>query len=142
MPDAHEISDDELLYRKVPIGPHWYNQETDELSPDAFNPRSIDETGISLERAQSKEHPEFRTIMQAAQGPSLNGYYVAVFRVGDLRREGFNVVANPDIERGIPGHVLITDLTYENRKNPESQDKKLLLAQGLVLQVDGPFHTT
>ena len=139
MPDTHEISDDESLYRKVPISPNWYNQESNELSPDAFNPRRGDETGISLERAQSTEHPEFRTIEQAAQGPSPKGYYVAVLRVGDLRGAGLNVVADPDVGRGVPGHVLITDLTYDNRKTPESEEKKILLAHELVLKVEGPF---
>lgn len=142
MPETHEISDDELLYRKVPISQCWYSQATNDLSPYAFNPRSEDETGISLERARSTEHPEFRTIEQAAMGPSSRGYYVAVLRVGDLRREGLSVVADPDDDRGIPGHVLITDLTYGNRKNSESEDKKMLLAHRLTLRVEGPFAST
>lgn len=141
MSDFHEIAGDELLYRKVPVNPNWYNPSLDELAPDAFHPRSEDDLGISLDRARSAKHPEFRSIEESAKGPSSKGYYVAVLRVGDLRRQGFSIVPDPSCERGNPGHVLITDLTYDNRKEPESENKKVLLAHELVLRVEGPFHS-
>lgn len=69
------INDDELLFRKVPVNPGWYDSVKDELKPDALNPRPDDTEGISLDRAQSPVHPEFRSIEQAAIGRSPNGYY-------------------------------------------------------------------
>ena len=139
MSELHEIGDDELLYRKVPVKQDWYDLERSELKPYALNPREADITGISFDRAQSENHPEFRSIEEAAIGQSRYGYYVAVFRVGDLRTEGLSVVADPLDDN--PGHALLQDLTYSNRKEPSSQEKMVLLAHRLVMQVDGPFSS-
>jgi len=132
------IGDDEFLYRKVPVSQEWYNPVKKELKPKALNPRPIDTEGISLDRAKSRSHPEFRSIEQAAKGPSAKGYYVVIFRVGDLRSQGFTVEADPLKEN--PGHTLLKDLTYENRKDPQSREKMLQLAHQLVVRVEGPFH--
>ena len=118
MNDPEEIDDDELLYRKVSVSSGWYDNRTHELKPEAFKPRADDDNGISFDRAKSDLHPEFRTIEAAARGPSSKGYYVAVFRVGDLRAHEFSVIANPD--EGNPGHALVAELKYGDRKEVES----------------------
>jgi hypothetical protein len=137
--DASEIGDDEFLYRRVPVTPEWYDPARRELKPDAFNPRSDDLDGISFDRARSEAHPEFRSIEEAAKGPSANGYYVAVFQVSELRAAGFTLKADPDEEHANPGHALLVDLTYSNRKDEQSKDKMVLLAHRMPLRVEGPF---
>lgn len=137
MKDPNDIGDDELLYRKVSVNSKRYDLEQGELKPLAVYPREEDTTGISFDRAQSKAHPEFHSIEEAAQGPSPNGYYVIVFRAGDLRSHGMSIVADPLEDN--PGHALLQDLTYDNRKEPSSREKMVLLAHRLVVRVEGPF---
>jgi len=132
------IGDDEFLYRKVPVSEGWYDSDQKELKPKALNPRPDDTRGISLDRAQSSSHPEFRSVEQAAKGRSPAGYYVAIFNVGDLRSHGFTVKADPLEEN--PGHALLENLTYENRKGSQSREKMVQLAHQLVVRVEGPFH--
>lgn len=138
MNDSTAIDDKELLYRKVSVNSGWYDPDRSELKPDAFKPRSDDTEGISIDRAASSAHPEFRSVEEAAVGQSARGYYVAVLIVGDLRAEGFTIVSD-SIERN-PGHVLLTDLTYKNRKTTRSREVMLQLAHELVVRVEGPFH--
>lgn len=133
------IGDDEFLYRKVPVSQGWYDPAQGELKPKALNPRPDDTEGISLDRALSPSHPEFRSIEQAAKGQSSSGYYVAIFNVGDLRSHGFTVKADP-LEDS-PGHALLKNLTYENRKDPQSREKMAQLAHQLVIRVEGPFNS-
>ncbi len=66
------IADDELLYRRVPVSKGWHDDAG--LSPEAFDPRPNEESGISVYRAN------FITIEKAAQGKSKQGYWVAVLR--------------------------------------------------------------
>jgi hypothetical protein len=139
--DANDIDDNELLYRKVSVNSGWYDPQSNDLKPEAFKPRPDDTTGISFDRAKSELHPEFRTIEEAGQGPSMNGYYVAVFRVSDLRQHGFSLTPDPCNNIGNPGHVLMDDLTYDNRKEVESQNKMVRLAHELTLRVEGPFSS-
>lgn len=141
MADAHGIDGSELLYRKVSVNSGWYDPIRDELKPDAFRPRSDDENGISFDRAKSDSHPEFRTLEAAAQGASSNGYYIAVFRAGDLVANGFSLAPDPTDDNVNSGHSLVTDLTYNNRTNVESQNKMVLLAHKLKLRVEGPFRS-
>ncbi len=131
------IGNDEFLYRKVPVKPGWYDPAKNELKPKALNPRPDDTEGISLDRAKSPSHPEFRSIEQTAKGQSTDGYYVAIFKVGDLCSQGFTVEEAPLEEN--PGHALLKDLAYGNRKEPQCREKMLLLAHKLVVRVEGPF---
>jgi len=137
--ESNAIDAEELLCRKVSVNSGWYNLEGKKLSPDALRPRSDDTEGISLDRANSPSHPEFRSMEQAAKGRSANGYYLAIFRVGDLRSQGFTVEA--DSLEGNPGHALLKDLTYGNCKEPQSREKMALLAHKLVIRVEGPFKS-
>ena len=77
-PGAEPVADDEFLYRRVPVSQKWYSGG--KLSPEAFDPRKDETTGISVYRAKHK------SLAEAAQGKSKQGYYVAVLRVSDFRQ--------------------------------------------------------
>jgi len=125
------LGDDELIYRRVLVSHDLFNPDTGHLSPEAFRPRHYDETGTSVDRAK------YRTIEEAAQGRNRKGYYVAVLRVGDLRREGLDVVPKPTPDN--PGHAEVPALNYANRRSAEAEQWKVLLARKLTLRVEGPF---
>jgi hypothetical protein len=131
MPDGTEpITDDELLYRRIPVSKRWY--DADGVSPEAFDPRPNETTGISVSRAK------YKSIEQAAKGPSKQGYYVAVLRAGDLRQNSLQVVPRPEPDD--PGHAELPDLTCENRLTQEAEERKLRLSE-LSQRVEGPFHS-
>jgi len=122
------VADDELLYRRVPASTGWYKEGR--LSPEAFDPREGELTGISVYR------DKYKSLQEAAKGKSRGGYYVAVLRAGDLRAHGIEVVprAKPDD----PGHAELPGLTCHNRQTPETLERKSLLAD-LCMRVQGPF---
>lgn len=122
------VADDELLYRRIPVSTGWYSE--DRLSPEAFDPRRDESTGISVYRAK------YTSLKEAARGKSRQGYYVAVLRAGDLRERGIEIVPRPAPDE--PGHAELPDLTCHNRREPETQERKVLLTK-LPVQVRGPF---
>lgn len=128
---TERLDDDELIYRRVLVSHDLFNSETGKLSPEAFRPFKYDETGISVDRAK------YRTVREAAEGRNPQGYFVAVLRVGDIRRAGLEVVPRP--MAGNPGHAEIPALNYADRRTVETQQRKLLLARKLTLRVEGPF---
>ncbi len=125
---SEPIADDELLYRRVPVSKGWY--DANGLSPEAFDPRLDELSGISVYRAK------LMSIEDAARGKSKKGYWVAVLRAGDLRNQGIKVVPRPEPDD--PGHAELPDLTCENRLTIPAQECKLRLSQ-LCLRVEGPF---
>jgi len=131
--DAIPIGNGERLYRRIPVSRCYYNPEISPLlSPEAFGPdKSRDVTGISLDRAS------FRSPEEAAQGPSVQGYYLAVLNIEDLWKHGIEVVPKP--VPGNPGHVEIPALNSANRKETATQELKKLLAHKLVAEILGPF---
>jgi hypothetical protein len=131
-----EISDDEIIYRKIPASCGWYDPIRVEVKPEAFKPREGDD-GLSVDRAKSEACPLFRSIEEAAVGRSGKEYYVACLRVGVLRERGIQVVPRPI--QGNPGHAEIPNLTYENRKSDKSIETMTFLAHGAILRVEGPF---
>ncbi|HZZ41782.1 MAG TPA: hypothetical protein VFE58_02495 [Tepidisphaeraceae bacterium] len=137
------LSDDELIYRRIPVSQNWYNPNlSPPLSPKAFNPTERDVTGLSISRASLK------TIEEAAKGQPGKSYYVAILRVADLRSAGIRVEPKP-LDRGVLGpdhpgdesHAELPDLTYQNRKEPRVEELKLALAQRLCIEVNGPYHS-
>jgi hypothetical protein len=122
------VADDELLYRRIPVSMGWYSDSG--LSPEAFDPRTDETTGISVYRGKHKP------IEEAARGPGKKGYYVAVLRAGDLRKLGIDVVPQPGPDD--PGHAELPDLRCDNRREPETEERKVLLARS-ALRVEGPF---
>ncbi|MBI3837663.1 MAG: hypothetical protein HY288_06990 [Planctomycetia bacterium] len=108
----------------------WYNSDTNTCSPEAFNPRDDDVTGISVFRAKHK------TVEEAAQGPSKHGYYVARFNAGTLRAAGIEIrVDDPDD----PGHAVLPDIRADTRDSNAVLEFKEKLATKLIVDVQGPF---
>jgi hypothetical protein len=129
LPGGHEpVEDDELLYRRIPVSMNWYTSTR--LSPEAFDPRRNETTGISVSRAK------YLPIELAATGRSKQGYYVAVLRAGDLRAAGIDVVPRPEPDN--PGHAELPGLTCSNRLEEIAAERKVRLA-ALALSVEGPF---
>jgi hypothetical protein len=136
----HDIGGDELLYRKISVNSQWYDPDRNEIKPEAFKPWPRDIAGISFDRARSEQHPDYRSIEEAAQGPSPKGYFVAVFSAGDLISNGFALKPDPDYENNNPGHTVMTNIRYTEPKDPACEDKMIKLAHGgLCLDVKGPF---
>ena len=133
MADACEpITDDEELYRRIPVSQNYYDPSISEPpSPKAFRPRKPDETGLSIQRAK------FASVEEICTNDGGRRYYVAVLRAGDLRERGIEVVPRP--ERGSPGHAELPRLRYENRRNTECEELQVMLARELCVRVVGPF---
>lgn len=128
---AEGIDGDETLYRRVPVKMKWYDPVTGRLSPEAFHPNRKDESGISLDRKK------YRTLEEAAQGPHMDGYYVAVLRAAELQAHGITVAAKPNA--GNPGHAEIPRLNYAERRIDRCKEWQKLLAHELTVAVEGPF---
>jgi len=126
---SEPISNDEFLFRRIPVSKDWYLHG--EVSPQAFDPRHDEDTGISIYRAR------YKTVDQAAQGLSKRGYFVAELRVGDLRKSGIEVVPSPEPDD--PGHAEIPALNCNTRGQPAAEEIKLRLATQLCIKVHGPF---
>ncbi|HNQ23513.1 MAG TPA: hypothetical protein PKK06_10505 [Phycisphaerae bacterium] len=126
------IADDELLLRRIPANPEYFNPDVDpHPSPFAFRPRADDNTGLSLVRMK------FASVREVAANPRGKHYYVAVLRAADLRDHGLSVVPRPLPDN--PGHSEIPELTYANRSTSEAKEMQLLLAERLCVRIEGPF---
>lgn len=129
-PEEYEpISDDEILYRRVPVSMKWVTQE--DVKPEAFRPREEDTTGLSVSRKK------FLTVEQAAKGTSKQGYYVLELRAGDMRKSGIDVEPRP-IEQ-TPGHSEIPSLAYQDPEPDDAMAQRMRLAKELVIKIHGPF---
>jgi hypothetical protein len=128
LPGHEPIGDDEILYRRIPVSKGWY--DSNGLSPVAFDPRPDETTGISVFRAK------YKSLEDAAKGLSKKGYYVAVYRAGDLRSHDIQVVPRPLTDD--PGHAELPDLTCNNRETDNALEKMSRLTE-LKQSVEGPF---
>jgi hypothetical protein len=69
MPDVEPISNDEILFRRIPVSTGWYDpSRTPPLEPEAFRPNRNDLTGISFSREK------YETVDRAAQGRPGKSY--------------------------------------------------------------------
>jgi hypothetical protein len=127
-PGTEPVEDNEILYRRIPVSRNWYSNGG--LSPDAFEPRDDEPTGISFSRAK------YKTIHEAAKGKGKLGYYVAEFLAGDLLAHGIDVVPRP--LQNDPSHAELPGLTTLNRDTTEELNRRKILA-GLFRSVYGPF---
>lgn len=132
--ECDPITDDELLYRRIPVSQGWYDSEKKlSPSPKAFRPNEVrDKTGLSVFRAK------YVTMTELTQNPSGKQYYIAVLRAGDLREHGIDVIPKPN-PSSLPGHAELPSLRADNRKNDDAEETQLLLAQKLCLRVEGPY---
>jgi len=131
------ISDDEMLYRRIPKSMNWYHPgEFPEVDDEAFRPNKVnDATGLSVQRARSDSHPEFMSVEEAASGRSASGYVVALLRVAVLRQRGIEIEPRP-IEAN-PGHAEIPRLNTANRNSDDAAALMRLLAAS-VDRVEDP----
>lgn len=134
MDDGSEpITDEDVLYRRVPASTGWYSPESG-LRPEAFAPhKTNDTTGLSLSRAKYKSAEE------AARGQPGKSYYVVVLRVADLRRNG--IAAEPKPLTSDPSHAELPGLNSGNRKQVLTLERQRILVT-LALRVEGPFAST
>lgn len=123
------ISDDETLYRRVPVSQGWI--KGGKVMPEAFQPRRDDTTGLSIFRAK------YRTLEEVAKGKSKSGYFVLEMRAGELRAAGLEVV--PKVDDEVPGHAEIPSLAFQLPEPDLSLAQRQRLADALVLQIHGPF---
>lgn len=127
------ITDDEILYRRIPTKPEYFNLDKDlQPSPLAFNPHENDVTGLSVYRAK------YRTPQQVARNKAGKRFYVGFLRASDIRRHGMDVVPRPIPPDDI-GHAEIPDLTHENRRSLRSRELKVDLATKICFRVEGPY---
>ncbi len=135
-PGDESISDNEFLYRRIPVSMNWVSGGV--VSPQAFAPhKDRDVTGISVTRERLKGLPE------ASWGQPGKQYLLAKLRVGDVRAEGIKVVPKPWLSDGSYdlAHAELSDITAENRKEKNTLELQEILAGKLVLEVLGPFLT-
>lgn len=126
------IADDELLYRRVPESPGWYDPATHVVNHQAFGPhKTNDASGLSVARAK------YKSMEDAARGRPGKSYFVAVLRVGDLRQNDIKVVPRP--KPNDPGHSELPDMNSDNRKADATLERQRLLSKKLCLRVEGPF---
>lgn len=130
---SEPITDNELLYRRIPASMPWYSPDTGNLSPEAFAPsKERDFTGLSIARAK------YKSLEEAAKGRPGKSYYVATLRAQDLKDRGIQVVPRP--QPCDPGHAELPDLNAQNRKSDRTLELQRVLKE-LTVKVEGPFAT-
>ncbi len=138
-PQPKPLSDDELLFRRIPKSTEWYHPGEDVLVDEqAFRPSDSDTTGLSLERARSTENPEFMSAEQMATGSNPSGYVIAVLSVRDLLANG--VAIEPRIEGAGPGHVELPELTRNSRSTSRGKELKRILSRAVIRVEDPGSH--
>lgn len=130
-PGEEPITDEEILYRRIPVSQNYYDPATKDLSPEAFHPRSFDDTGISVYRKK------YTPIEKAAIGRPGKSYYIGELHAGDIRKVG--LVVRPSPRPNDSGHAEIPDLTYENRRTNQTLVFERRLAKLASHSVKGPF---
>ena len=130
------ISDDELLFRRVPVSTGWFDPTSGILQSAAFAPHKLrDITGLSVSRAK------YKTSEQAAQGQPGKSYYVAVFTAFNVNQLGMTVVPRPEVPGGYdPAHAELPELNSGNYKETITLERQEALAKA-CLRVEGPFET-
>jgi hypothetical protein len=129
-PDAEDAIDNgERLFRRIPLSMGWYDEISREVSPEAFQPRRDDTTGLSIYREK------FIVLENVAHGPSKRGYYVAVLTAGQLRANGITVQQDDPHN---PAHAILPELRIDNRESNEALELMQKLSR-LVIEVAGPF---
>jgi hypothetical protein len=130
---SEPISDDEILYRRIPAGCGWYDPtQSDRPSPYAFRANRQDSDGISLSR-EKYSSPE-DVCGRAREGKE---YFVAELRAGDLRNKGLTL--RPAPLANDPGHCVLTEICWGNASTDEAQGCRVLLANELTRRVVGPY---
>ena len=132
-PNVRPLTPGELLYRRIPVKPAYYDAVTNRVQELAFTPIEGDVDGLSLSRQV------VGPAGAAALGRVGGSFYVAALLASDLTDKlGLNVVADRD------DHALITELTYARRKSKDPFARQQLVSiygrlVKSVLAVTGPY---
>lgn len=131
--EIEPISDDELLYRRIPesSNPQLYHKDSG-LSPKAFRPNRNDTTGLSIYRAKDYNNSPKRA---ASTGRAGKKYYIAILRAFDIKQ--FCTI-KPTLEPQNPGHAELLELRYDNARDENSTTLQIKL-RDLCICVEGPF---
>lgn len=134
-PPGHEpISDDEILYRRIPE--NSVTKPGVEIPFDAFTPnKKYDEDGISFTRAK------YSTAEEAARPldrKTEKRYYILAVKAKDLSRLGIRI--KPDSLAGNRGHCVLPQLNAaDERSNAVLRWRKSILDSLDPLAIEGPF---
>jgi hypothetical protein len=149
------VAPDELLMRRVPAGPTFFQFNRPTESPmgptwQAFKPTHEDTTGISMSRMKSDIHPNFLDIdefaARACRGklPEKH-FYVAIISAAQLMKAPLSLELKPDpiddVDASDPGHILIPRLNTGLAKG-DRNSLTLTLAREHCLRVVGPFNSS
>lgn len=134
MSDGTEpITDDEILYRRIPERPDYFDAENDaRASPLAFKPREDDTTGLSVYRAK------YGTPEEVARNNRGKRFYIGFLLASDLRAHGMEIVPKPNPPEQI-GHAEIPELTFEGKNTKRGKELQVKLAEKLCFPVKGPY---
>ena len=129
---ANPLSDDEVVYRRLPANPQFYDASHGIVKEAAFRPTPADTDGLSLSREV------VGPAGAAATGQSGKAFFVAALRVGSIRAAGLDVVADRD------DHALLPDLTNARRQSADRAVRDQLLRASadlvaIVSEVTGPY---
>ncbi len=108
----------ERLLRRIPNAPGYIDEFLiDPISRQAFSPRRDESEGISLYRER------FTSAAQLAATGKNGNCYVARLVVSDVVALGLTVI--PDVQDGLPGHVLIPELNSVLQTKEKARCKDL-----------------
>lgn len=131
-----ETSCEDPVFRRILVKSDYYQPETNILHYNAYRPISHDVGGLSLSEGKCTANPDFLSIQEfAKKGSNEAGYYVAELSKKAIE-ELTDLVSDPRPDD--PGHCLLPELTYRDRKFNESLELMKALAI-LTLEVHGPF---
>src|SRR5262245_24501576 len=118
------VSDDESVLRL--IHPVYYNADLAlQVQPEAFRPRDIGETGLSVLRPACLNSPAYALLVVTEGKRHL--YSIARIAVADLHR--LHLTVRPDRIEPVPGHAIIPELNtgdyQQNRQFWKEVQKQL-----------------
>ncbi len=113
MSQDEAVDSDESILRRISRHADHYNPSLDlPITPFAFRPRDDDTDGISLFRERMVSTT---TLRDSGRNPP---YVIARLKASDVFALGLSLAPTPS-EEGIPGHVVIPELSsiaYRNNK--------------------------
>lgn len=128
------------LYRWVPHRPDWCSVQEQVVSRQTFEPSPSDETGISIVSADGLSAHDCAMIWAQERlkaGKKPDAVCIAEFSIETIRELELTIAPDPLPDN--PGHMLIPELTTENRRKKGSKKIQRKLAKSCTI-VHGPFR--